>query len=533
MKKLTFIILIVELSGLFTVSSGQFQEIRVNSNTLTTCNEPSIALNYNNPNNIVIGVNNTYFFSTFNEGNTWTEGKMFSTMGVWGDPSLTFDLNGNLYFAHLSGEPRLSGRWADRIIIQKSTDGGLTWNDGTYTGLNRPKFEDKEWISTDLTNSIYNDNLYVAWTEFDKIFDPDTSYKRRILFSRSTDAGETLSNPLEISDVEGDCLDDYNTTEGAISAIGPDGEIYIAWAGPEGIVFDRSFDGGITFGDDKFVTDHIGGWGWGWGYEIEGIYGNGLLQTVCDVSNSPYRGTIYILWADQRNGITDTDILLIKSTDKGITWSETKTVNNDNSGRPQFYPWMCIDPVTGIMYIVYYDRRNTISTMTEVYVARSTDGGDTFYNFPVSESPFETTVDEFLGYYINIIAYNGKTYPVWTSTNRFGRNIIMTRINESTLGIKNDKIVSGYFLSQNYPNPFNPSTKIHYSVPKTSLVIIKVYDILGKEITTLINEEKTAGIYETEFNAYSYGGSNLSSRVYFYRMQAGSFVDTKKFVLMK
>ena len=109
----------------------------------------------------------------------------------------------------------------------------------------------------------------------------------------------------------------------------------------------------------------------------------------------------------------------------------------------------------------------------------------------------------------------------------------MTRINESTLGIKNDKIVSGYFLSQNYPNPFNPSTKIHYSVPKTSLVIIKVYDILGKEITTLINEEKTAGINETEFNAYSYGGSNLSSRVYFYRMQAGSFVDTKKFVLMK
>ena len=64
---------------------------------------------------------------------------MFSSMGVWGDPSLAFDLDGNLYFAHLSGEPPLSGRWADRIIIQKSTDGGLSWNDGTLYGFKQTK----------------------------------------------------------------------------------------------------------------------------------------------------------------------------------------------------------------------------------------------------------------------------------------------------------------------------------------------------------------------------------------------------------
>ena len=88
----------------------------------------------------------------------------------------------------------------------------------------------------------------MAWTEFDKLFEPDPSYKSRILFSRSTDAGETWGTALSISDVEGNCLDDDSTTEGAVPAIGPDGEIYIAWAGPEGIVMDRSFDGGISFG---------------------------------------------------------------------------------------------------------------------------------------------------------------------------------------------------------------------------------------------------------------------------------------------
>ena len=526
MKKIFFTLIILGLSGLSTIGFGQFQNIRVNSDTLTACNEPSIALNPTNPENLVIGVNNTYFFSTFDGGDTWTAGKMFSSMGVWGDPSLAFDLNGNLYFAHLSGEPPLSGRWVDRIIIQKSTDGGLSWNDGTYTGLNRPKHEDKEWISADLTNSVYQNNLYVAWTEFDKLFDPNPIYKTRILSSRSTDAGGTWSNAMEISDVEGDCLDDDNTTEGAVPAIGPDGEIYIAWAGPEGIVLDRSFDGGITFGDDIFVTEHIGGWGWG--YEIEGIYGNGLPQTICDISNSPYRGTVYILWADQRNGILNPDILLKKSTDKGITWSNTKIVNEDNSGRPQFYPWMCIDPKTGIIYIVYYDRRNTISTMTEVYVARSTDGGKTFNNFLVSESAFEATTQKFLGDYINIAAYNGKVYPVWIRSDLFGRDVMMTKIDEATLDIESDEIIASYQLYQNYPNPFNPGTTIKFALPEKTNIEIFIYNLLGEKVTNVFSGELGEGYHEVEFNS-----TKLTSGIYFYRLESQRFVSVKKMMILK
>jgi photosystem II stability/assembly factor-like uncharacterized protein len=91
-----------------------------------------------------------------------------------------------------------------------------------------------------------------------------------------------------------------------------------------------------------------------------------------------------------------------------------------------------------------------------------------------------------------------------------------------------DEIPTAFLLSQNYPNPFNPSTKIKYSVPQLSQVQIKIYDMLGNEIETLFNEEKVVGIYEIVWNAAS-----LPSGVYFYQLRAGSFIETKKMILMK
>jgi hypothetical protein len=85
-----------------------------------------------------------------------------------------------------------------------------------------------------------------------------------------------------------------------------------------------------------------------------------------------------------------------------------------------------------------------------------------------------------------------------------------------------------YDLKQNYPNPFNPSTKIFYSIPRSSLVQIIIYNILGKEITTLVNEEKPAGNYEIKFDA-----SSLTSGVYIYKLLAGDFIQTKKMILLK
>jgi len=101
-----------------------------------------------------------------------------------------------------------------------------------------------------------------------------------------------------------------------------------------------------------------------------------------------------------------------------------------------------------------------------------------------------------------------------------------------------DIIPSKFSLEQNYPNPFNPSTKIRYSVPYSSKVVIKIYDVLGNEIETLINEEKPAGTYEVEFNASLLSGSvsakgGYASGVYYYQLKAGSYIGTKKMLLIK
>ncbi len=100
-------------------------------------------------------------------------------------------------------------------------------------------------------------------------------------------------------------------------------------------------------------------------------------------------------------------------------------------------------------------------------------------------------------------------------------------------------VVDKYELSQNYPNPFNPSTKIVYSIPTYGKVTIKVFDILGREITTLVNDIKPAGRHEVDFNPNSFGLS-LASGVYFYQMkvvdqtnQAQEFITTKKMILLK
>jgi hypothetical protein len=88
--------------------------------------------------------------------------------------------------------------------------------------------------------------------------------------------------------------------------------------------------------------------------------------------------------------------------------------------------------------------------------------------------------------------------------------------------------IKTFYLSQNYPNPFNPSTIISFQVPVESNISLKVYDMLGNEVATLVNESKTAGEYEVEFNA-----ATIASGIYFYRLQAGDFVETKRMMLMK
>jgi hypothetical protein len=111
-----------------------------------------------------------------------------------------------------------------------------------------------------------------------------------------------------------------------------------------------------------------------------------------------------------------------------------------------------------------------------------------------------------------------------------GKTITARNKYASTIGIKpiGSSVPVKYDLSQNYPNPFNPSTRIKFALPKNEFVNMKIYDILGKEVASIINENLTAGFYEVEFNA-----NNLASGMYFYRLETPSYKDIKKMMLIK
>jgi hypothetical protein len=93
---------------------------------------------------------------------------------------------------------------------------------------------------------------------------------------------------------------------------------------------------------------------------------------------------------------------------------------------------------------------------------------------------------------------------------------------------RNNGVPGGFKLEQNYPNPFNPATTIRYSLPHKSQVLLTVYNTLGQQVATLVQGQQEAGSYEVQFDGYA-----LASGVYFYRIQAGTFVATKKLILMK
>lgn len=485
-------------------------------------NEPTIAIDPNNTDRLIGGCNIYQVFYSNDGGYTWQNQFLTSPYGVWGDPVMLVDNDGNYLFFHLSNPP--GGNWIDRIVCQKSTDGGVTWSDGSYMGLNGTKAQDKEWAIIDRTNG----NIYVTWTQFDSYGSSNPAHRSNIKFSKSTDGGETWSPALRINEVDGDCIDSDNTVQGAVPAVGPNGEIYVSWAGPEGIVFDKSYDQGETWLDnDIFVSDLPGGWH----IDIPGIYRcNGFPVTVCDLSGGPHHGTIYINWSDQRNGPDDTDVWLIKSTDGGETWSERKRVNDDPPGRHQFFTWMAVDQVTGHLHFVFYDRRNHADNHTDVYMAVSKDGGETFENYKVSEEPFLPSSSIFFGDYNNVAAHNDVVRPVWTRMNNQQRSIWTAIIDPLMVGVDDyPEPAIPFALEQNFPNPFYGSTSFAFRLLQPERVTLRIFDMFGREISTLINDEmRDAGGHTVHFDATRY---NLKPGVYYFSLSGIDVNRVRKMVI--
>lgn len=359
-------------------------------------------------------------FSTSDGGQNW-EGTFKGPNGFnMGDPTTAISLSGRMYVGYIYSN---GGQG-----ISYSDDGGATWKVRAVApapgGIGTILDKNHLWIDNSI-NSPYVGYLYDGWTAF------GGTGTGHIEVSRSMDGGLAWQQPVKIS--TGVAANSHN--QGINLHTGPNGEVYAvwsiydAWPGNENALgFARSLNGGQTWETSKRIINNIKG------IRIGGVNKfmrvNSFPSMTVDISNGPNRGNIYVVWANRNypgvNTGIEVDIYMIRSTDRGLTWSEPIKVNQDepNKGKQHYLPWICSDPDNGNLAAVFYDDRNTADSACETWVAISKNGGLSWQDFRVSDVsfipvPLTGLSDNYFGDYLGISAKQGMVYPCWTD-NRTG-----------------------------------------------------------------------------------------------------------------
>lgn len=370
-------------------------------------NEPSIAISKTDPNIIVAGTNINWIYYSHDAGQSWESYRLGSSLGFYGDPVLHAADNGDFYLVHLSKTPgKKWGDWFDRIVFQKSSDGGKSFTNGVGIGYNQDRTQDKPWLNTDNEG-----NLYLTWTEFDKYGSDSAHHFSKIMFSMSKDQGASWSKPIVISDEMGGCKDDDNTLEGATTAVNSKGEIFVSWAGKGNIYFDKSSDGGKSFGKDKIVALQEGGWV----LDIPHFYrSNGMPFLQVDRSGGKNHDFLYLAFTSKENGINR--VQLLKSTDGGNVWKPKSRFKSELDGQ-QFFPNLSVDPKTGLISLGFYDAPKSLNYYYANYHrATSRDGGMYFKVEKLNEIPFPIPGKSvFFGDYSDVDVTADRSVAIFTS----------------------------------------------------------------------------------------------------------------------
>ena len=492
-------------------SNAQFQNVLIDQ----FASETTIAIDPQNTNLQVAGSNLTNYYYSSDAGATWTNSTLSSTWGNYGDPNVVNDGAGNWHYFHLSNQ-------IDRIVCQSSNTFPPVWSTGTYTGNTPPPFlQDHEWAYADWSNHA----IYTTWTQYDQYQQQLPTDSSHIHFSASYDQGLTWTPAQRLDERGGDV--NYSDVIEPRPATDEQGNVYVSWASSQGLMLDKSTDLGATWQPtDQLITSVPGGVY----YSIPGINRIRSTPYICiDKSNGPNHGTIYMSWCDQRNGMNNTDVWLIKSTDEGTTWSPEIRVNDDVTLTHQFLNAMVVDEISGNVYVCFYDRRNYASDTTDFYLAWSSDGGNTFTNEKINQQSFVVDASSFFGDYIGIAAHNNVVRPCWAAFDLFGNSFVYTALVDATLlGIPS---AHQKFLASNItlsPSIVTTGARISFRVVKNTVVKIAVYNLEGNLVKSIYQEAVFPG--EHSFNTDL---QDLSSGMYLCEMVAGNERNTIKFFVMK
>ncbi|MBI1315586.1 glycosyl hydrolase [bacterium] len=389
--------------------------------------EPDIAIDPENPARMVAGSVLRNVYSSQDGGRSWTTARLESPLGVFGDPCLVADGRGHFYYFHLS-DPDQKGwgspRFLDRIVVQRSkTRSGSGWSRGESIGHRPPKQQDKEWVDV----SADGKTLYCAWTEFDAYGSKSEQDRSRIVFSAGTQKGRRWTEPVVVSQTEGNCLDGDQTAEGATPAAGLGDAVYLTWALDGSLYFSSSADRGQTWTPERLLGTQVGGWS----QDVAGFdRSNGMPVLVCDRSRGFHQGSLYLMYTEQKG--SDIDVVVQISRDGGLSWSQAAPIHPVGDTSIQFMPWMCVDQSTGRVHAVYYDRHRQPGEesvhpwATHVVHAWSVNGID-WEHERLTTTPFVPSPQVFMGDYNAIEAVNGQVRPIWTEL-REGRLSVWTAL---------------------------------------------------------------------------------------------------------
>jgi hypothetical protein len=337
-----------------------------------------------------------------------------------GDPVSVIGADGRMY------ENYITNSYGQGVAV--STNNGVNWNN--YTVAPNPgQVADKNHYMVDKTpTSPYVNRSYCAWTDFGGATDGE------VVLRYSTNFGQTWSSNINVSGTLTPLGSAF--AQGNNIQTGPNGELYVIYAiydaqwtdGEDAIGFSKSTDGGVTWTHLRAYNQVNFGIRGNLSSK-NGIRVSSFPSMAVDRSGGPNNGTIYITWP-QRANVTPAgnspDIVLIKSTDGGATWTAPVRVNDDplNNSKDQYYSWCTVDQVTGQLMLIFYDSRDVPNNQAEVFMATSVNGGTTFTNFKVSDQPhtpqpISGLAGGYAGDYIGVAALDDIAFPFWAD-NRLG-----------------------------------------------------------------------------------------------------------------